>query len=114
VNSAQQQSAPRQDRFPSQADHPAMPSAMMGSIGHPPGQMATTARASRTAAAWAAHIRFWQKMLTDSGFTGLVIGEAVDTFDGAKGEDKARAYEVYGYAFMASRPPERPAGRGRR
>src|SRR5690242_14126122 len=47
----QQHSAPRQDRFPSQTDQPAMPSAMMGSIGHPPGQMATTARASRTAAA---------------------------------------------------------------
>jgi hypothetical protein len=53
-------------------------------------------------------------MLTDSGFTSVVIGEAVDTFDGAKGEDKARAYEVYGYTFMASRPPERPAGSGRR
>jgi hypothetical protein len=53
-------------------------------------------------------------MLQDSGFTDVVIGQAVDTFDGAKGEDKARAYEVYGYAFMASRPPERPAGSGRR
>src|SRR5215475_1100759 len=55
----QQQSAPRQDRFPSQTDHPAMPSAMTGSIGQLPGQMATTTRASRTPAAWAAHIRFW-------------------------------------------------------
>jgi hypothetical protein len=53
-------------------------------------------------------------MLTDSGFTGVVIGEAVDTFGGANGEDKARAYEVYGYAFMARRPPDGPAGRGRR
>jgi hypothetical protein len=49
-------------------------------------------------------------MLQDSGFTGVVIGEAVDTFGGAKGEDKARAFEVYGYAFMASRPPDGPAG----
>jgi hypothetical protein len=40
-----------------------MPNAMMGSIGHPAGQMATTARASRTAAAWAAHIRFWVPFL---------------------------------------------------
>jgi hypothetical protein len=36
----------------------------------------------------------------------VVTGEAVDTFGGAKGEDNARAFEVYGYAFMASRPPE--------
>ena len=43
-------------------------------------------------------------MLQDSGFTDVVIGEAVDTFGGASGEDKARAYEVYGYAFMACRP----------
>jgi hypothetical protein len=30
---------------------------------------------------------------------------AVDTFGGAKGEENARAFEVYGYAFMASRAP---------
>jgi hypothetical protein len=45
-------------------------------------------------------------MPQDSGFTDVVIGEAVDTFGGAKGGDKARAFEVYGYAFMASRPPD--------
>jgi hypothetical protein len=43
-------------------------------------------------------------MLQDSGFTDVVIGEAVDTFGGAKGEDEARAFEVYGYTFMARRP----------
>ena len=43
-------------------------------------------------------------MLQDSGFTDVVIGEPVDTFAGAKGEDKARTFEVYGYAFMARRP----------
>jgi hypothetical protein len=43
-------------------------------------------------------------MLQDSGFTDVVAGEAVDTFGGAKGEGKARAFEVYGYAFMARRP----------
>ena len=43
-------------------------------------------------------------MLQDSGFTGVVIGEPVDTFGDAKGEDKARAFQVYGYAFMACRP----------
>ena len=43
-------------------------------------------------------------MLHDSGFTDIVTGEPADTFGGAKGEDKARAFEVYGYAFMARRP----------
>jgi hypothetical protein len=43
-------------------------------------------------------------MLEDAGFVDVVIGEAVDTFGGAKGEEKARAFEVYGYSFMASRP----------
>jgi len=42
-------------------------------------------------------------MLEDAGFVDVVIGEAIDTFGGAKGEDKARAFEVYGCAFMASR-----------
>jgi hypothetical protein len=32
------------------------------------------------------------------------IGEAVDTFGGAVGEDKARAFQVYGYAFLAGQP----------
>ena len=43
-------------------------------------------------------------MLEDSGFVDVRIGEAVDTFGGAAGEEKARAYEVYGYAFLARRP----------
>ena len=43
-------------------------------------------------------------MLQDSGFTDVVIGEAVDTFGGAKGEDNARAFDVYGHAFIARRP----------
>jgi len=43
-------------------------------------------------------------MLQDSGFTDVMIGEPVDTFRGAGGEDKARAFEVYGYAFVARRP----------
>jgi hypothetical protein len=34
-----------------------------------------------------------------------VTGEAVDTFGGAKGQDKARAFDVYGYAFMARSAP---------
>ena len=43
-------------------------------------------------------------MLYDSGFTGVVIGEAVDTFGGAIGEGNAREFEVYGHAFLARRP----------
>lgn len=42
-------------------------------------------------------------MLEDSGFTEIVIGDAVDTFGGAGGQDKARTYDVYGYAFLARR-----------
>ena len=42
-------------------------------------------------------------MLQDSGFTDVVIGDPVDTFGGAKGEAKARTFEVYGHAFMARR-----------
>jgi hypothetical protein len=52
----------------------------------------------------------WQKMLEDSGFTDVVIGEAVEMFDSANGEAKGRALEVYGYAFLAGRPPKGPAG----
>ena len=43
-------------------------------------------------------------MLHDSGFTEVVAGEAADTFGGARGQAQARAFEVYGYAFMARRP----------
>ncbi len=52
-------------------------------------------------------------MLTDAGFVGVVVGEPADTFGGAGGEDKARAYEVYGYPFLAQRPatPDDPEAR---
>jgi len=43
----------------------------------------------------------WQKMLEDSGFGDVVIGPAVDVFGGTAGEDQARAFEVFGYAFLA-------------
>jgi len=43
-------------------------------------------------------------MLQESGFVDIAIGPAVDTFDGAGGESKARAFEVYGYAFLAHKP----------
>ena len=43
-------------------------------------------------------------MLEDSGFVDVKIGGAVDTFEGAGGQDKARTFEVFGYAFLARRP----------
>jgi len=43
-------------------------------------------------------------MLEDVGFTGIKIGPPVDTFAGAGGEANARAFEVFGYAFLARKP----------
>ena len=43
-------------------------------------------------------------MLEDIGFVEVLIGDAADTFAGASGEANARAYEVYGYAFLARKP----------
>jgi hypothetical protein len=43
-------------------------------------------------------------MLEGTGFTDVKIGPPVDTFKGANGEDKARLFAVFGYAFMALKP----------
>ena len=43
-------------------------------------------------------------MLEEAGFVEIQIGPKVDTFGGAGGEDKARAFEVFGYAFLALKP----------
>ena len=43
-------------------------------------------------------------MLTEIGFIDVQVGPPVDTFGGAGGEDKARAYQVYGHAFLAVKP----------
>ncbi len=43
-------------------------------------------------------------MLEQSGFVDIVIGPPVDTFAGASGEDKARLFEVFGYAFLGRKP----------
>lgn len=43
-------------------------------------------------------------MLEDIGFVDVRIGPAVDTFGEAGGETNARAFEVYGYAFLARKP----------
>jgi hypothetical protein len=46
-------------------------------------------------------------MLEEVGFVEVGSGHQVDTFGGARGEDKARVYEVFGFSFLA-RKPEQP------
>jgi len=43
-------------------------------------------------------------LLEQAGFVSVRIGERVDTFGGAGGEPNARAYEVFGYPFLANKP----------
>ena len=43
-------------------------------------------------------------MLEDSGFVDVQIGPPVDTFGGAAGQRNARAFDVYGYPFVARKP----------
>ena len=43
-------------------------------------------------------------MLGQSGFEQVQVGPPVDTFGGAPGEDKARQFDVHGYAFLARKP----------
>jgi hypothetical protein len=43
-------------------------------------------------------------MLEEIGFEAVRIGEAVDTFGDAGGEENARKFEVYGYPFLALKP----------
>lgn len=43
-------------------------------------------------------------MLEDAGFEAIEVGDPVDTFAGAAGEEKARQFDVYGFAFLARKP----------
>jgi hypothetical protein len=43
-------------------------------------------------------------MLAEIGFVDVRISPPYDTFGGARGEAKARKYEVFGHAFLASKP----------
>jgi hypothetical protein len=43
-------------------------------------------------------------MMIELGFEHVQIGPPVDTFGGAKGEANARAFDVFGYAFLARKP----------
>ena len=42
--------------------------------------------------------------MEQAGFVDVEIGPPVDTFGEAGGEAKARAFKVYGYAFLARKP----------
>ena len=43
-------------------------------------------------------------MLEATGFVDVQIGEPVDTFGGAGGEENARSFQVSGYSFLAHKP----------
>ncbi len=43
-------------------------------------------------------------MLEEVGFVDVRFGNRIDTFAGAPGEEKARAYDVHGYTFVARKP----------
>lgn len=43
-------------------------------------------------------------MLADRGFLDIQISERYDTFGEARGEKKARLFDVYGYTFLARKP----------
>lgn len=43
-------------------------------------------------------------MLADIGFVDIQISQPYDTFGEARGEKKARLFDVYGYTFVARKP----------
>ncbi len=43
-------------------------------------------------------------MIEGAGFVDVEFGSPVDTFAGATGEDKARAFGTYGYVIQARKP----------
>jgi hypothetical protein len=45
-------------------------------------------------------------MMSEIGFVDIGVSERYDTFGNAKGEAKARKFEVYGHAFAARKPGE--------
>ena len=53
---------------------------------------------------WAAPCGLADRCSKTAGFVDVEIGPPVDTFGGATGEDNARTFEVYGYAFLARKP----------
>ncbi len=43
-------------------------------------------------------------MIRETGFVDIEISQPWDTFGGARGENNARRFEVYGYTFLAHKP----------
>jgi hypothetical protein len=43
-------------------------------------------------------------MMTEMGFVDIQVSQPYDTFGEARGEKKARLFEVYGYTFLARKP----------
>jgi hypothetical protein len=43
-------------------------------------------------------------MMRQTGFVDIEIGPAVDVFRGAGGEENARAFAVFGHAFLGHKP----------
>jgi SAM-dependent methyltransferase len=46
----------------------------------------------------------WCALIQGAGFDDLSVGLATDTFGGAAGESRARAFEVFGHTFRAVKP----------
>jgi SAM-dependent methyltransferase len=46
----------------------------------------------------------WCSLITGAGFTNLAVGLPTDTFGGAPGEDRARAFAVAAHTFRAVKP----------
>ena len=44
------------------------------------------------------------EMMRQVGFVDVEVGPSVDVFAGAGGETNAKAFAVYGYAFVGTRP----------
>jgi hypothetical protein len=43
-------------------------------------------------------------MMTEMGFVDIQASQPYDTFGEARGEKKARLFQVYGYTFLARKP----------
>jgi arsenite methyltransferase len=46
----------------------------------------------------------WCQLIQDAGFVDLAVGLPTDTFGGAAGESRARAFDVYAHTFRAVKP----------
>jgi arsenite methyltransferase len=46
----------------------------------------------------------WCQLIDDAGFRDLAVGLATDTFGGAAGEARARAFDVYAHTFRSVKP----------